>query len=1343
MLIRFCFPALKPSSAYTVSMNVALGDLKDSCITTKVETYLSDPQHFSKPFFTVKEKDEEEEELTNEVICFLDPSHLANHPSWLLRNILMLFTYQKLSSPFKVLCCRQMSGKLDDKNSMMLEVSSLDKTHSSFAPGWETDHQGHKAPRKINLQTHFNPERLSEDAVNLNIKLMLWRAAPDLELETLFQTRCLLIGRSHALQADIKLCLGMGTLGCAVARCLLGWGITHLTLIDSGLVSFSNPVRQSLYDFEDCLDGGKSKALAAVDHLKKIYPSANVKGYQLKVPMPGHPPLTTNDCKNVELLHQLVDDADVLFLLTDNRESRWLPTVLGSALRKVVINAALAFDSYLVMRHGQLPNSDDSTSSQLGCYFCNDVVAPGDSMSNRTLDQQCTVVRPGLAPIAGALAVELMVSLLHHPSGGQAPVSNSPLGSIPHMIRGSLSNFTQLCMTTPAFHQCIACSPLVAKSYLQNPLQFVTLAVHDEQYLQNLTGLTELINQTSGALQDWEINDTESESDTAFLCYALKSGDLRIISRISNGRALFSTHNEDITCVCFMNGESNRLLIASLDQKISVMEVWEKDEDIEYQVLMSVGVDLPGSIRVAWGPQSNQLFIFSLQNWVVFVQYAKVDSIVRYCVAESVGLKVLEGYEGEIPQDGVQCDISLCSEAPTFAQFLKFDAEVSFLRCHKNALIVGTTDGLLQIWNFTNRALQTLFSEADPEISDPIIKLQVDEGAPVRHVELLEDGLFTEDGAQDSFGFCFLTVSYPVKDRTNCITIKSWFCENHNTVINFHPQQIHSLYLTVESVEDLTSLSVNYCKRENLLIFAERHWTHLFVIRCSCQETYLGFDCISKFPLKQEIVSMEHSEDLSLEDGVENGIDLFCMQPMIVQQYILDADLCLPEVLEEEPKVEGEKPEGHEVLPPEESAPVVSTANEESSVLLSLMTEQQGALLQQSLVEMENSKPETMPIPVPESFDLELSISQPPDPSQSSPLDPTGMSQVISDQELGLQVNFKTKTDSAVVTPHGSSSGISLNEGSTPQPPSQLLPTFNSPVAVATTGGGMQSPKESVHSRTRSDKLEVGSSVLTPTQSALDSAPEPPTSVAQDITAVAMHLLKVSQAGGSPETPLGGKEDSRSEDHGLLSSERTEKESPVLQNLGMMDPGGLPMNSDLSDLVDTLERSLSNVKRMIQVLEHKLGRAFYSVNKRLDVNFQDTLSRLDSLQSSGIRGQEDRSEEVEPHHHSKIDGFPRYLFNKSYLFGFMCGLHISSFHNEEREVLRNRGEDTRQRIREAEKRNAVEREKKEKQGYHRRSHQVGKLMAEENEARLAQMSKDANDRHQLAKDSIERNKKTE
>lgn len=49
----------------------------------------------------------------------------------------------------------------------------------------------------------------------------------------------------------------------------------------------------------------------------------------------------------------------------------------------MAINAALGFDTYLVMRHGASPSLDSQSSSEesqsrLGCYFCNDVVAPLD-----------------------------------------------------------------------------------------------------------------------------------------------------------------------------------------------------------------------------------------------------------------------------------------------------------------------------------------------------------------------------------------------------------------------------------------------------------------------------------------------------------------------------------------------------------------------------------------------------------------------------------------------------------------------------------------------------------------------------------------------------------------------------------------------------------------------------------------------------------------------------------------------------------------------------------------------------------------------------------------------------
>ena len=50
------------------------------------------------------------------------------------------------------------------------------------------------------------------------------------------------------------------------------WGIRTITFVDSACVSFSNPVRQPLFEFEDCLEGGQPKAACAANRLKKIFP---------------------------------------------------------------------------------------------------------------------------------------------------------------------------------------------------------------------------------------------------------------------------------------------------------------------------------------------------------------------------------------------------------------------------------------------------------------------------------------------------------------------------------------------------------------------------------------------------------------------------------------------------------------------------------------------------------------------------------------------------------------------------------------------------------------------------------------------------------------------------------------------------------------------------------------------------------------------------------------------------------------------------------------------------------------------------------------------------------------
>ena len=125
------------------------------------------------------------------------------------------------------------------------------------------------------------------------------------------------------------------------------------------------------------MNGGAQKALRAAESLKEIYPGVNSEGIVMSVPMAGHPvldePRTEAEFKS---LKALIERHDAIFLLMDTRESRWLPSVMGKAHRKIVLNAALGFDSYLVMRHGA--KIEPSEAQELGCYFCNDVVAPMD-----------------------------------------------------------------------------------------------------------------------------------------------------------------------------------------------------------------------------------------------------------------------------------------------------------------------------------------------------------------------------------------------------------------------------------------------------------------------------------------------------------------------------------------------------------------------------------------------------------------------------------------------------------------------------------------------------------------------------------------------------------------------------------------------------------------------------------------------------------------------------------------------------------------------------------------------------------------------------------------------------
>nr|CAB3224228.1 ubiquitin-like modifier-activating enzyme ATG7 [Phallusia mammillata] len=448
-----------------------------------------------------------------------DPSTLEDYPAWPLRNFLTLISYH-WSSHFvdnlvRVICFRDRthSGKRTIAHSLYLEVNLPPVKICAEATGWEKNKKNKLAPRSVSLAESMDPTRLAMSSVNLNLKLMRWRLMPSLDLEAISSCKCLL--------------LGSGTLGCNVARGLLGWGVTDITMVDNGTVSFSNPVRQSLFEFSDCSpSGGKPKALAAAEKLKLIYPGVNAVGVELSIPMPGHPVHSSDELvakvqNEVHQLEELIDSHDVVFLLMDTRESRWLPTMMCAAKDKLVINSALGFDSYLVMRHGII-TPEQQAAKKLGCYFCNDVVAPGNSLRDRSLDQQCTVSRPGVSMIASALAVELLASVLQHPSGKLCmpdnaqgefdPAESSLLGPVPHQIRGFLSNNQVLYPSTEAFSKCTACSDIVLDQYKSQKFDFLLDVFNSpNSYLEDLTGLTLLHQQTAQAEADiLEFSDTES-----------------------------------------------------------------------------------------------------------------------------------------------------------------------------------------------------------------------------------------------------------------------------------------------------------------------------------------------------------------------------------------------------------------------------------------------------------------------------------------------------------------------------------------------------------------------------------------------------------------------------------------------------------------------------------------------------------------------------------------------------------------------------------------------------------------------------------------------------------------
>jgi ubiquitin-like modifier-activating enzyme ATG7 len=128
-------------------------------------------------------------------LCFLDPSPklpsnlLANHVSGRVKQL-------KNGETLNVLLIREKVSKLSKevnlKTSLQLILGNGEPANDQVTM-MAIDIAKTK-PKVTELRRFMDPGNLAEQAVGLNLKLMKWRQMPELDLEVLKETKCLLLG---------------------------------------------------------------------------------------------------------------------------------------------------------------------------------------------------------------------------------------------------------------------------------------------------------------------------------------------------------------------------------------------------------------------------------------------------------------------------------------------------------------------------------------------------------------------------------------------------------------------------------------------------------------------------------------------------------------------------------------------------------------------------------------------------------------------------------------------------------------------------------------------------------------------------------------------------------------------------------------------------------------------------------------------------------------------------------------------------------------------------------------------------------------------------------------------
>jgi ubiquitin-like modifier-activating enzyme ATG7 len=92
-------------------------------------------------------------------------------------------------------------------------------------------------------------------------------------------------------------------------------------------------------------------------------------------------------------------------------------------------------------------------------------------------------------------------------SAWASPEDNTPLGSIPHQIRGFLGQFNNLLLVGSAYDKCTACSIPILKEYASKGHDFILEALSKPSVLETITGLHQMKDETEEIDVEWDGED--------------------------------------------------------------------------------------------------------------------------------------------------------------------------------------------------------------------------------------------------------------------------------------------------------------------------------------------------------------------------------------------------------------------------------------------------------------------------------------------------------------------------------------------------------------------------------------------------------------------------------------------------------------------------------------------------------------------------------------------------------------------------------------------------------------------------------------------------------------------